>query len=101
MNKKTEYELKEINKTNTHQNTILEEHRKTGLALEKKNDLMTQQLDQKVFGEKGLEPRVSNLEKPRKWLSQTWKILAGVGTGAGILYVTIKVLQAIGLIVLL
>jgi len=93
---KTEYELKEIKETNQHQNTVLEEHRKTGLELERKNDLMVAALKQEVFGEKGLEPRVKTLEKPGRWLSQTWKVAVKFGAGAGVIYIVGRLLQMLG-----
>ena len=89
---KTEYELKEITRTNEVQNQSLEEHQKRSDAIQKDVNLRERQIREDVFGKEGIEPRVTKLEEPRKFIKSLAKVIIGLGTIAGAVWAFLRFL---------
>ncbi len=80
---KTEFEFKAIRELDEAQNASLEEHKNTCVELRKDNALREEGLRKDIFGEKGLEKRITDLELPRKILTHVGTFLVGAAIVLG------------------
>lgn len=86
-------ELKQIAKLDRLQNEILDAHHKRSDRLEVDNRLREDALKlelQKYNAE--LDLRLQNLETPVSWFKNTWKVILGIGMGAGAVYAVLQIL---------
>lgn len=113
----TKNEIEKIHKLDEEQNRILDEHQQRSTELKKENELTKESLtyqiqetqkqtyllkdyiteqvnntrEQNNLYKKDLDVRLVKLEAPQKWLAMTKKLLVGIGSLAGAVYMVGKI----------